>query len=121
MMAPGTNGVSAPICRKRQSMSSQDSDIRTVLVHAGRGSQYRASTVNPPVHRASTILFDSLADMAEASKMPYRGVFYGRNGTPTSTAFEDAVAMISNAYGAIAAASGVSAIMGVFLGLLNTG
>jgi cystathionine beta-lyase len=59
--------------------------------------------------------------MDQASKTPFRGVFYGRNGTPTSVAFEDAMAKISNAHGAIATASGVSAIMGVMLGLLNSG
>ncbi len=95
-------------------------DIRTTLVHAGRGPQYRANTVSPPVHRASTFVFDSLAEMEAASKIPYRGVFYGRNGTPTSVAFEDAVAELYHAHGAVAAASGVAAIMGVLVGLLNT-
>ncbi len=98
-----------------------DRDIRTTLVHAGRGPQYRANTVSPPVHRASTFVFDSLAEMEAASKIPYRGVFYGRNGTPTSVAFEDAVAELYHAHGAVAAASGVAAIMGVLTGLLNTG
>ncbi len=102
-------------------MSEEVHDIRTTLVHAGRGPQYRANTVNPPVHRASTFLFDTLAEMDEAAKTPYRGGFYGRNGTPTSVAFEDVMAEISNAHGAIATASGVSAIMGVMLGLLNSG
>lgn len=101
-------------------MAENNEDMRTTLVHAGRGSQYRANTVSPPVHRASTFLFDTLAEMEQASKTPFRGVFYGRNGTPTSVAFEDAMAKISNAHGAIATASGVSAIMGVMLGLLNS-
>lgn len=102
-------------------MAEKKHDIKTTLIQVGRGPDYRASTVNPPVYRASTFVFNSLAEMDAASKIPYRGVFYGRNGTPTSVAFEDAVAKISNAHGAIATASGVSAIMGVLLGLLNTG
>lgn len=102
-------------------MADHREHMKTTLVHAGRGPQYRANTVNPPVHRASTFLFDTLADMDAASKIPFRGVFYGRNGTPTSVAFEDAMAKISNAHGAIATSSGVSAIMGVMLGLLNSG
>ncbi|WP_011582939.1 MULTISPECIES: cystathionine beta-lyase [Chelativorans] len=102
-------------------MAENNEDMRTTLVHAGRGPQYRGNTVSPPVHRASTFLFDTLAEMDQASKTPFRGVFYGRNGTPTSVAFEDAMAKISNAHGAIATASGVSAIMGVMLGLLNSG
>jgi cystathionine beta-lyase len=101
-------------------MAENNENMRTTLVHAGRGSQYRANTVSPPVHRASTFLFDTLAEMEQASKTPFRGVFYGRNGTPTSVAFEDAMAKISNAHGAIATASGVSAIMGVMLGLMNS-
>src|SRR4029079_12234093 len=109
------------ICRRKRQMAKAPVDIKTTLVHAGRGPDYRANTVNPPVYRASTFIFNSLAEMEAASKIPYRGVFYGRNGTPTSVAFEDAVAKISNAHGAIATASGVSAIMGVMLGLLNAG
>lgn len=93
----------------------------TRLVHAGRGAGYRASSVNPPVYRASTYVFDTVSEMAEAARNNLRGGFYGRSGTPTSDAFEDAVAELSGAYRAIAASSGVAGIMGVLTGLLSAG
>lgn len=98
-----------------------DTGRSTRLVHAGRGMDYVAHSVSPPVYRASTFVFDSMADMAAASRTPFRGGFYGRNGTPTTVAFEDAMAELEGAYGAVATSSGVSAIMGVFLGLLKSG
>lgn len=96
-------------------------DVRTRLIHAGRGPDYVAHSVSPPVYRASTFVFESMADMAAAAQKPFRGGFYGRNGTPTTVAFEDAIAELEGAYGAVATSSGVSAIMGVFLGLLKAG
>lgn len=96
-------------------------NVSTRLVHAGRGMGYIAHSVNPPVYRASTFVFSSMAEMVAASQKPFRGNFYGRNGTPTTVAFEDAMAELEGAHGAIATSSGVSAIMGVFLGLLKSG
>lgn len=98
-----------------------NSNVSTRLVHAGRGMSYVAHSVNPPVYRASTFVFNSMAEMEAASQKPFRGSFYGRNGTPTTVAFEDAMAELEGAHGAIATSSGVSAIMGVFFGLLKSG
>ena len=39
----------------------------TKLVQGGRRKEWRGRLVNPPVHRASTILFDSVAEMRSAA------------------------------------------------------
>src|SRR6185437_14752171 len=96
-------------------------DTKTRLVHAGRGSSYVGNSVNPPVYRASTFVFGSMAELEAALQKPFRGNLYGRNGTPTTVAFEDAIVELEGAYGAIACSSGVAAIMGVFFGLLKSG
>jgi cysteine-S-conjugate beta-lyase len=63
----------------------------TRLVEAGRRKEWTAGIVNPPVWRASTILFDSVEEM-EAANPPRDGVLhYGRNGTPTLWALCDAL------------------------------
>ena len=63
----------------------------THLVEAGRRKEWTAGIVNPPVWRASTVLFDSVADM-EASEPPRDGILhYGRNGTPTLWALCEAL------------------------------
>src|SRR4051794_10151573 len=52
----------------------------TELVHGGRRREWRGRLVNPPVHRASTILFDSVAELRATA--PEFGVpYYGLHGT----------------------------------------
>src|SRR5688500_6505836 len=63
----------------------------TRLIEAGRRKALTAGIVNPPEWRASTILFDSVADM-EAANPPRDGILhYGRNGTPTIWALCEAL------------------------------
>ena len=52
--------------------------------------------VNPPVYHASTILFPTVAAM-EAAR-PHHGVTYGRYGTPTTFALEEAVAALEGGH-----------------------
>ncbi|MGQ0559989.1 MAG: PLP-dependent transferase [Sphingosinicella sp.] len=94
----------------------------TRLVEAGRKREYTGAIVNPPVWRASTILFDSVAEM-EAANPPRDGVLhYGRNGTPTTWALCDALtelelgAAITRLY-----PSGSAAVAGALLSVLETG
>lgn len=95
--------------------------VATRLTQAGRDLTTPGVAVNPPVHRASTFVFRSLAALDEAWKTPFNGRLYGRNGTPTSAAFESAIAEIEGGYGAIATASGVAAIMAVFVAFVQHG
>ena len=65
--------------------------LETQLVEAGRRKEWTAGIVNPPVWRASTILFDSVEEM-EAANPPRDGTLhYGRNGTPTLWALCEAL------------------------------
>jgi len=96
-------------------------DIATTLAHAGAPQAAGVTSVNPPLVRASTFLFDKLADFERASETPFDGPFYGRVGTPTTFAFEDAIAELEGGHRAIAAASGLAAIAGVLLAFLDRG
>lgn len=82
----------------------------TVLVHAGRRPFDNHGIVNPPVYHCSTVLFPTLDALEERDRHPFEGVNYGRIGTPTSFAFEDAVAELEGGYRAVNAASGLAAI-----------
>ena len=53
--------------------------------------------------------------------MPFEGFGYGRNGTPTQKALEDAVAAIEGAHRSIAVQSGLAAVTGAIVGFLKTG
>lgn len=59
----------------------------TRLVTAGRDPQSYYGFVNPPVYHASTVLYPTAADQV-AHRARYQ---YGRRGTPTSEALEEAL------------------------------
>ncbi len=98
----------------------------TVLAHAGRDPDRDRGFVNPPVYHASTILFPSVAAMEEVYRKPldrqpddlYR---YGRIGTPTSEAFEDAVNALEGGYRAVSLGSGLQAVTVALTAFLKAG
>lgn len=91
----------------------------TLVTTAGREPERHAGVVNPPVYHASTILFPTL-DALEAAR-PDRGVYYGRYGTPTTFALEEAVAALEGGHRAITVGSGKTAIIATLLALLESG
>lgn len=93
----------------------------TLLVHAGRHPERYHGVVNPPVYRASTVLHPSVAVMEAGGNTPFEGVRYGRYGTPTTFAFEEAVAAVEGGLKAIAMPSGLAAITGTLMALLHAG
>jgi cystathionine beta-lyase len=93
----------------------------TMLVHAGRDPFANHGVVNPPVYHASTIVFPTLADLEAADRTPFDGTRYGRRGTPTTFALEEAVAALEGGYRSIAVPSGLSAITTTLLAFLKQG
>jgi cystathionine beta-lyase len=93
----------------------------TRLVEAGRRREWTQGIVNPPVWRASTILFDSVADLRAA--VPKPGLLhYGRNGTPTTWALAEALTELEpGAAGTQLFPSGVAAIAASLLAVLESG
>lgn len=94
---------------------------RTRLTATGRDPKRQHGIVNPPVYRASTVLFPDLDSLEQASARPFEGVYYGRMGTPTTRALEAAVAELEGADRAIAVSSGLSAIAVSLLAFLEAG
>ena len=93
----------------------------TTLVHAGRNPHANHGIVNPPVYHCSTVLFPTVQALEDAEKRPYDGVRYGRAGTPTSFAFEDAVAALEGGHRAVSMGSGLSAITTVLTAFTKAG
>ncbi|HRE34916.1 MAG TPA: cystathionine beta-lyase, partial [Sphingopyxis terrae] len=69
----------------------------TKLVQGGRRPEWTGDPrlgggiVNPPVWRASTILYDSIADLKARGHATHDKLYYGRRGTPTVWALADAL------------------------------
>ena len=93
----------------------------TRILHAGRHPERFDGAVNPPVYHASTILHPSVAAMEASGKTPFQGVRYGRFGTPTTFAFEEAMAEVEGGGRSIATSSGLAAITGALTALLRAG
>jgi cystathionine beta-lyase len=94
----------------------------THVVKAGRRKEWTRGIVNPPVWRASTILFDTVADLRAAAKSPNDGLYYGRRGTPTQWALADALTELEpGAAGTMLYPSGVAAVAGALLSVLAPG
>jgi cystathionine beta-lyase len=93
----------------------------TLLTHAGSHPEDNLGAVNPPVYRVSTVVFDSVAAMQAGEKRPFDSMRYGRHGTPTSFAFEEAVCALEGGYRSIATCSGQAAIASTLSALLQAG
>jgi cystathionine beta-lyase len=95
----------------------------TRLVTGGRREAWTGAVVNPPVWRASTILFDSVAQLRAAVKRNQDGDFYyGRRGTPTQWSLADALTGLEpGAAGTMLYPSGVAAIAGALLSVIKPG
>jgi cysteine-S-conjugate beta-lyase len=93
--------------------------IETELVTAGRDTISQKGFVNPPVVRGSTVLYPN----AEALHA-HRGEFqYGRHGTPTTKALQEALMALEgpNCAGVGLVPSGLSAITTALLSVLKSG
>ncbi len=78
--------------------------------------------VNPPVYHSSTVLWPTVAAMDQAHASLESGVYsYGRVGSPTSEAFEEAVAALEGGHGAISVSSGLAAVNLALTALLKAG
>jgi len=94
----------------------------TRLVTAGRRKCWTNGIVNTPVWRASTILFDDVADLRAASRNPDDGLYYGRRGTPTQWSLANALTELEpGAEGTMLYPSGVAAVSATLLAMLEPG
>ena len=102
-------------------MSESDKRPPTRLVEGGRRKEWRGRLVNPPVERASTILFDTVA--ALESSRPGLGTYhYGLQGTATHWALSDALTELEpGAAGTALFSSGLAAITCALLSVLRPG
>ena len=102
-------------------MSERERRRATKLVEGGRRKEWRGRLVNPPVERASTILFDSVAELEGGT--PRLGEYrYGLQGTATHWALSDALTELEpGAAGTALFSSGLAAITTALIAVLSPG
>jgi len=93
--------------------------VETTLVTAGRDTKAQKGFVNPPVVHGSTVLYPT-ADDLHAHRGEYQ---YGRRGTPTTKALQEALMALEGPQcaGVGIAPSGLSAITTTLLAVLKAG
>jgi cysteine-S-conjugate beta-lyase len=102
-------------------MAEQGKKDRTIATHAGNHPHDNQGVVNPPIYRASTILFETVQDLRERYKHKYEAITYGRDGTQTHRALAEAFTALEGSERAIILPSGVAAVSTALLMSLNPG
>ncbi|MEM9013559.1 MAG: cystathionine beta-lyase [Pseudomonadota bacterium] len=90
---------------------------KTKLVATGRPHHRPHHAVNPTVERASTILFPTYEDYLEGAK----NIVYGRLGTSTHRALEEAITALEGGYETRLAPSGLQACTAAILAFVGSG
>jgi cystathionine beta-lyase len=97
----------------------------TLIVHGGRDPLANHGVINPPVYHASTILFRDVAQIVETRQDQASGAFrqvsYGREGTPTTKYFEEAVAALEGGHRAVVLPCGMGALSVSLMAFLGAG
>jgi cysteine-S-conjugate beta-lyase len=96
----------------------------TRAVHAGRHPERADGAVNPPVIRASTIIAPTLADWESRGRSLAAGepgTYYGRFGTATHHALEEALTELEAGFRTRLLPSGMAACAAAILSCVQTG
>jgi cystathionine beta-lyase len=96
----------------------------TAIVHSGRHPEKHEGAVNPPVFHASTILSKTVEEYRRKRKDWMReapGTYYGRYGTPTIEALQEAIAALEGGHRCVVYPSGLAACSGALLAFLGAG
>ncbi len=96
----------------------------TTVVHSGLHPERHHGAVNPPVFHASTILSDTVAEFRRRRQnwvLEQPGTYYGRFGTPTIEALQEAIAALEGGHRSVVYPSGLAACAGALLAFLSAG
>jgi cystathionine beta-lyase len=93
----------------------------TEVAHLGREPARHLGAINTPVYRASTILFESVADYEASQRGQSKSLNYGLRGLPTVTDLQAAVATLEGGHAALAVPSGLAATTLPLLALTSAG
>lgn len=89
----------------------------TRLIRTGSAPQTLVKTVGPPIQRGSTVLLPNAAALYDDASH----ITYGRQGLSAQAALADALAVMETAVGVTLYPSGLAAMTGAMLAVLNAG
>ncbi|KMK51805.1 cystathionine beta-lyase [[Actinobacillus] muris] len=101
---------------------TQHHTLQTKLVHAGRNPRYTQGAVNSVIQRASSLVFSSVAEKKNATRnRAKQALFYGRRGTLTHFALQDAMCELENGAGCYLYPCGAAAVSNAILAFVEQG
>ena len=95
--------------------------VITDLIHHGYIPPAGFTAVQPAVHRASTVIFPSVAALRQRDWQHKTGYTYGLHGTPTTFTLEARIATLEGGQFCTLAPSGLAALALVSMALLRAG
>ncbi len=96
----------------------------TSVVHSGLHPERHQGAVNPPVFHASTILSETVEEFRRRRQnwiLEQPGTYYGRFGTPTTEALQEAIASLEGGHRSVVYPSGLAGCAGALLAFLSAG
>ena len=96
------------MCIRDSSISAMK--IETIAIHGGYSPEPTTKAVAVPIYQTTSFAFDDTQHGADLFDLKVEGNIYTRIGNPTSSALEKRVAAMEGGIGALALASGMSAI-----------
>src|SRR5258708_31923174 len=96
----------------------------TTIVHSGLHPERHQGAVTPPVFHASTVLSETVGAVGRRRQdwIPEQpGTYYGRFGTPTIEALQEAIAALEGGHRSVVYPSGLAACAGALLAFLSAG
>ncbi len=81
----------------------------------------KVRTINPPVYKGSTVLFQDYEDLAMANRGEYCGVSYGTDRLPTQRALEEALRRLEGGHMTRVFQSGINAIVNTLFAFTKSG
>ena len=98
-----------------------DSANSTLAVHAGEARQKLADSITDPIVCASTFTFENTQSVIDYIEQKQPREEYGRYGNPGEKIVEEKLASLEGGEEALLFASGMAAIVGLFMSKLNAG
>lgn len=99
-----------------------DKHLATTLVNAGRHKKYTQGAVNSVIQRASSLVFETVEDKKQATHNRANGaLFYGRRGTLTHFALQEAMCELEGGAGCALFPCGAAAITHSILAFVAQG
>ncbi len=90
-------------------MNDHEWGFRTRALHAGGQPDSATGARAVPIYQSTSFVFEDTEDAADLFALQKYGLIYSRIGNPTTSAFEERMASLEGAIGAVATASGQSA------------